>query len=140
MAAPTMAMATRYINPRGEQVDSPEAVTAAAVGQAKATVELRLGTVSFVIELVVDPNTHPFVITGGKIVSGICGAPWEVNSGNMGDDLLIKATRTGSGSCADTITILGQHIFPSAWQGTYGFNGQSSMFTHTTLFRGWTAP
>lgn len=131
-------LAVHYVDPSGATVDSREAATAAPqAGQANATVELRNGVVSFVIELTVDPNTYPFTITGGTIVSGICGAPWAVTTGYLGTTMLIEATRQGQGSCASKITVVGEQVDPPAWRGTYGFDGQSSTFRHTTLFRQW---
>ncbi|HET9657947.1 MAG TPA: hypothetical protein VFP72_21525 [Kineosporiaceae bacterium] len=131
-------LAVQYINPWGTTVETRDAATATPqAGQAYATVELRNGVVSFVIELTLDPNTYPFMITGGTIVSGICGAPWNVTTGYLGATMLIEATRHGQGNCANKITVVGEQISPPAWRGTYGFDGQSSTFRHTTLFRTW---
>lgn len=133
-------LAVHYVDAAGTTVDSRETATAApAVGRATTTVELRNGAVSFVIELTVDPNTYPFMITEGTIVSGICGAPWKVTNGYLGTTLLIEATRQGQGSCANKITVVGEQVNPPAWRGTYGFDGESSSFRHTTLFREWRA-
>jgi hypothetical protein len=120
------------VEEREEALLEPQATTHAAC------LELHNGTVTFVIEVAINPNTYPFVVTGGEISSGICGAPWEVTAGYLGSSLRLDAKRKGSGSCADTITIVGEDQGPPSWRGTYGFNGASSWFKHTTLFRGWT--
>lgn len=127
----------RYLDAAGNEVESREAVVTPQAAVSTACLELRNGVVSFVIEVNVDPNTYPFVISGGTIKSGICGAPWNVTGGFMGTNLRIDATRQGSGSCANTIIIVGERQDPPSWRGTYGFDGPSSMFKHTTLFRGW---
>jgi len=110
---------------------SPQAVT------NTACLELINGIVSFVIDVTFDPITYPFAISGGTIKSGICGAPWAVTSGIMGASLRIDATRQGTGSCANTIIIVGELQGPPSWRGTYGFDGSASAFKHTTLFRAW---
>jgi hypothetical protein len=132
------ATSQRFLDATGAEVDTQETAAAAPqAGAATACLELRNGAVSFVIEVNVDPNTYPFVISGGTIKSGICGAPWNVTGGFLGTSLRIDATRQGSGSCADTIIVVGEEQFPPSWRGTYGFDGQSSSFKHSTLFHGW---
>ncbi len=124
---------------RGKSENEVAVAAAAApqAGAATACLELRNGVVSFIIEVNVDPNTYPFVISGGTIKSGICGAPWNVTGGFLGTNLRVDATRQGTGSCANTIIVVGEQQFPPSWRGTYGFDGQSSSFKHSTLFHGW---
>lgn len=139
-AAPAEGAGQRNLNAEGAEVSTFELAAAAPqTGVSTACLELRNGVVSFVIEVNVDPNTYPFVVSGGTIKSGICGAPWNVTGGFLGTNLRLDATRQGSGSCANTIIIVGEWQDPSSWRGTYGFDGQSSSFKHTTLFRSWSA-
>ncbi|MFE7629033.1 hypothetical protein [Kocuria sp. NPDC057446] len=105
----------------------------------QACLEVHNGAATFVIQVDFTPNTYPFSITGGTITSGICGAPWTVTGGVMGSDLRLSAKRTGSGTCADTLIVVGEYQNPPSWRGTYGFNGAASSFRHTTLFRGFGA-
>lgn len=125
-----------YFNPEGAQVEARE--EAFAVPEAVATtirLTLHNGGVTFEVEAQIDPNTYPFRLTGGQITSGICGAPWDITGGYLGDDMRLDAKRAGQGSCADTITVVGEFVHPAAYRGTYGFNGTSSSFRHTTLYR-----
>lgn len=129
--------ARTYVDPSGSRVESREA--AFAVPEAVSTsirLTLHNAAVTFEMEIEIDPNTYPFSLTGGRITAGICGAPWDITGGFLGDDLLVQAARTGAGSCADTITVVGEFVRPGAYRGTYGFNGTSSSFRHTTLYRG----
>ena len=136
--AAVAAASQRFLDAGGAEAESQEAAAAAPqAGASTACLELRNGVVSFIIEVNVDPNTYPFVISGGTIKSGICGAPWNVTGGFLGTNLRIDATRQGTGSCANTIIIVGEQQFPPSWRGTYGFDGQSSSFKHSTLFHGW---
>lgn len=136
--AAVAAAGQRFLDTAGAEVETQEAAAAAPqAGVAAACLELRNGAVSFIIEVNIDPNTYPFVISGGTIKSGICGAPWNVTAGFLGTNLRVDATRQGTGSCADTIIIVGEQQFPPSWRGTYGFDGQSSSFKHSTLFHGW---
>jgi hypothetical protein len=116
---------------REDAFAAPQAATHAVC------LELDNGGVNFMMEVTVDPNSYPFVVTGGQITSGICGAPWDITGGFLGDGMRIDAKRAGSGSCANTIIVVGEAQMPPSWRGTYGFNGASSSFRHTTLFRGW---
>lgn len=138
-AAESQPIKERFYDAAGGEVKDRAAMLAAAPEAATDTacLELRNGSVSFVIEVTYDPNTYPFSISGGSIKTGICGAPWEVTGGSMGANLRIDATRQGPGSCANTITVVGEFQGPPSWRGTYGFDGQSAMFRHTTLFQGW---
>lgn len=128
-----------FFDAQGCPADNKEAALDSAVASttvtSKACLELINGRIKFIIEVDFNPNSYPYLITGGKIISGICGAPWEVTGGSMGTSLSVDAKRLGSGRCADTITIIGNNQFPSSWSGTYGFNGASNSFSHTTLFK-----
>ena len=107
----------RLFNPTGGEVEShAEAVATPQAGTQIARLELRNGSVSFTIEAQVDPNTYPFKITGGTITSGICGAPWNITGGHLGQDMRLDATRAGSGSCANTITVVGEQQGPPSWR------------------------
>ena len=130
----------RYLNPQGAEVKTrdeafarPLEVSAEAL-QATAKLELHNGQVTFAIELKYNPNTYPHVVTGGQITSGICGAPWNITGGSIGDQLRLDAKRAGQGSCANTITIVGEYQNPPAYRGTYGFDGATSSFKHTTRY------
>jgi hypothetical protein len=126
-----------YYDANGAQAESRE--QAFAVPEAvSTTVRLTLHNtaVTFEIEAEINPNTYPFTLTGGQITSGICGAPWKITGGFFGDDLILQATREGQGSCATTITVVGEYVRPGAYRGTYGFDGTSSSFRHTTFYRG----
>jgi len=126
-----------YVGPTGTRVESrdqafalPEAIS---IG-VKLT--LHNGGVTFEIEAQIDPNTFPFNLTGGQITSGICGAPWTITGGFLGDELRLEARRDGNGACADTIVVVGEFVHPGAYRGTYGFDGTSSSFRHTTIYHG----
>jgi hypothetical protein len=117
--------------------DAAAAVTQ-PLTESTAHLQLRNGGVTFDIEVTVLLETSPFQIVGGTIKSGICGAPWSVTGGSsMGSSLRLDGSRMGSDSCVDTITVVGEFENPSSWRGTYGFDGSSDMFGHTTLFLGW---
>jgi hypothetical protein len=111
-----------------QQEVSPEAVSTAA------KLELHNGAVTFAMEVKYNPNTYPFVVLGGQITSGICGAPWNITGGFIGQTIRIDAKRAGSGPCATTITIVGEYQNPPAYRGTYGFDGATSWFKHTTVY------
>jgi hypothetical protein len=130
----------RFVNPQGAEVktrDEAFATSTDAAPEALRTsskLELHNGAVTFAIEVVYDPNTYPHVVTGGQITSGICGAPWDITGGSMGQQIRLDAKRSGQGACANTITIVGEYQNPPAYRGTYGFDGTSSSFKHTTKF------
>ncbi|MFE0103121.1 hypothetical protein [Streptomyces sp. NPDC059009] len=132
----------RFHNPQGAEVKTRDEafatqaveVSAEAV-QTDAKLTLHNGAVTFEMTVKYNPNTYPFVITGGQITSGICGAPWDITGGSLGNSLRIDAKRAGQGSCANTITIVGQFQNPPSYRGTYGFDGQSSSFNHTTRYQ-----
>lgn len=130
----------RFHNPQGAEVKtrdeafaSQQDVSTEAVSTS-AKLELHNGAVTFGIEVKFNPNTHPYVVTGGQITSGICGAPWDITGGYVGDTFRLDAKRTGTGTCANTITIVGEFQNPPAYRGTYGFNGATSSFKHTTIY------
>ena len=127
----------RFLDPSGAEVQTREEVV--AVPQATATtadLELHNGAVTFAITVQYDPNTYPHVVTGGQITSGICGAPWNLTGGFIGQTMRLDAKRAGGGSCANTITVVGEYQNPPAYRGTYGFDGASSWFKHTTIWHG----
>lgn len=126
-----------YTDPNGARVESRE--EAFAVPEAVSTTvrfTLHNTAVTFEIEAQINPNTYPFSLTGGQITSGICGAPWNITGGFFGEDLFLQASRAGEGSCAETITVVGEFVRPGAYRGTYGFDGTSNSFRHTTIYRG----
>ncbi len=125
----------RFLDPSGKEVSSREEslVTPQAV-TVTAKLDLNNGAVTFAMEVEYNPNTYPHVVTGGRITAGICGAPWEILGGFLGDTMRLDAKRAGQGSCATTITIVGEYQNPPAYRGTYGFDGATSWFRHTTRF------
>jgi len=127
----------RFLDPSGNEVSSREEslVTPQAV-TVSSRLDLNNGVVTFEMDVQYNPNTYPHVITGGQITSGICGAPWDITGGFLGDTVRIDAKRAGKGSCANTITIVGEYQNPPAYRGTYGFDGATSWFHHTTRFHG----
>ena len=126
-----------YIDPGGSRVESREQAFAVPMAVSTTTrLTLHNASVTFEIEAEIDPNTYPFSLKGGRITSGICGAPWDITGGFLGDDLRLEASREGEGSCADTIIVVGEFVRPGAYRGSYGFDGTSSSFRHTTLYHG----
>jgi len=130
----------RFHNPQGAEVKtrdeafaSQQDVSVEAVSTS-AQLELHNGAVTFAIEVKYNPNTYPHVVTGGQITSGICGAPWDITGGQVGETIRLDAKRAGQGSCATTVTIVGEFQNPPAYRGTYGFNGATSSFKHTTRY------
>jgi len=140
----------------GSLVETEEAAREAMVGAAQAAVaartscwELINGAVRFVIELELFPAFFGFFIVGGTIKSGICGAPWRViggwvgnnaGAGPLGRSARINAVRQGTGGCANSIVIEGEPlaIIPG-FQGTYQFDGHGTTFPHTTIWIKWDA-
>src|ERR1700739_5175565 len=87
------------------------------------------------INVTFNPNTYPFLITGGSINGTICGSPKGVVTGGIrGPTLLINGNLNGGASCATTVTIVGNYQNPSSYAGTYGFDGSSTEFSHTRLY------
>lgn len=130
-----------FYNPQGAQVKTrdeafaaPMDVTAEAVS-TECKLTLHNGQVTFALTVKYNPNTYPYVVTGGQITSGICGAPWNITGGFFGPTIRLDAKRAGQGSCADTITVVGEFQSPAGYRGTYGFNGATSSFKHTTLYQ-----
>ncbi|MFJ9177706.1 hypothetical protein [Streptomyces sp. NPDC102360] len=130
----------RFHNPQGAEVKTRDEAfaTQREVSAEALTVDCKLelnnGSVTFAITAKINPNTHPFVVTGGQITSGICGAPWDITGGFIGDTIRLDAKRAGQGSCASTITLVGEFQNPPSYRGTYGFDGASSSFKHTTRY------
>ncbi len=131
----------RFFNPQGAEVKTRDEAFAAQqqdVGAQAVSTDCKLtlhnGQITFALEVKYNPNTYPHVVTGGQIKSGICGAPWDITGGFIGEQLRIDAKRAGQGSCASTITIVGEYQNPPAFRGTYGFDGATSSFKHTTRY------
>jgi hypothetical protein len=110
------------------------------------------GPVTFEVQLVVNPNTYPFVVQSGSISGDICrvlGTHWVVTEGSFGPTLSIQARRTpdtnapsasqlvGPRPCAQAMSIIGVFQPPASYAGTYGTDGSDNDFVHTTLFKGW---
>jgi hypothetical protein len=124
-----------YINPFGTRVESREQALATPEAVSTTTrLTLHNAGLTFEIEAEIDPNTYPFAFTGGQISADICGAPWNVTGGYLGDELRLEARRSGQGPCAETIIVVGEFVAPGAYRGTYGFDGASSSFRHTTIY------
>ncbi len=75
-------------------------------------------------------------IVSGFITGTICDSPnWSITGGSFSSSgMLLNAIHTGSGSCASTLTMIGDHN-PSPkykWTGTYGWNGATDSFPHDT--------
>lgn len=108
-----------------------------------ACLQLHFQSAVFNFNLTLDPNTSPYKILGGTISGNICSAPtWHVTPGGfLGNTLHIDATRSPGGGCSTKVTVVGNAIFPPSYQGSYGFNGSSTMFQpHHTLFLGFNRP
>jgi hypothetical protein len=106
---------------------SPEAVS--------TTAKLELhneAAVTWQLEVQYNPNTYPYVIIGGHITGTISGGPWNITGGFMGETIRLDAKRTSGGT--ETVTIVGEFHNPPAYRGTYGFNGDTSSFKHTTVY------
>jgi len=130
-----------------------QAALLAAVRTATACLELHAGPTVFQIQLVVNPNTYPFLVLAGSIGGDICthpGTGWQVTGGSFGPNLVIAATRgplsnapanaaslIGDRGCGRSIGIVGFFQAPDSYAGTYGFEGLNNEFSHTTLFKGW---
>ncbi|MFC7306624.1 hypothetical protein ACFQVC_20645 [Streptomyces monticola] len=133
----------RFHNPQGAEVKTRDEAFAAQqqldiTDQAVSTeckLTLHNGAVTFALTVKYNPNTYPHVVTGGQITSGICGAPWDITGGFIGQNMRLDAKRAGQGSCANTITIVGEYQNPPAYRGTYGFDGATSSFKHTSLYQ-----
>lgn len=108
----------------------------AAPASAKACLTLHgPGGAVFPIDITYNPQSYPFAITGGTIKGTICDAPnWTLTGGSFGTTLTLNGKHTGSGACASTITVVGNYQSPGCYTGTYGFNGQSNSFQHTSVY------
>ncbi|MGP3950549.1 hypothetical protein [Streptomyces sp. 7N604] len=130
----------RYLNAQGAEVKTRDEAFATPLGaspeavSAECALTLHNGAVTFALKVRYNPNSYPHVVTGGEITSGICGAPWNITGGFLGEQIRIDAKRAGQGSCANTITIVGEFQNPPAYRGTYGFDGAASSFMHTTRY------
>ncbi|WP_447036664.1 hypothetical protein [Streptomyces sp. DSM 118878] len=131
----------RFHNPQGAEVKTRDEAFASQIAGVSARdlstgckLTLHSGQVTFAIEVTYNPNTYPHVVTGGQITAGICGAPWDITGGTVGETIRLDAERAGQGSCASTITIVGEYQNPPAYRGTYGFDGATSSFKHTTRY------
>ena len=52
----------------------------------------------------------------------------------MGETIRLDAKRTGQGAHAHAMTLVGEFQNPPAYRGTYGFDGDTSSFKHTTSY------
>jgi len=120
----------------GKLLTEDEAKRLAITAEAAACLTLYNGpSVKWQINITFNPNSYPFVITGGTITGGICGSPkGVVTGGSMGPTLVVHGNLNGGGSCASTVTIVGNYQNPASYAGTYGFDGSSTGFPHTTLY------
>ncbi|WP_329278530.1 hypothetical protein [Streptomyces sp. NBC_01451] len=132
----------RFHNAQGAEVKTRDEAFAAETGvspEALATsakLELHNGAaVTWQLEVKYNPNTYPYVVVGGRITGTICGSTWNITGGFMGQTIRLDATNASSGgSCAATLTLIGEYQNPPAYRGTYGFNGATSSFKHTTIY------
>jgi hypothetical protein len=138
---------SKFFDPRGGAAASKQAALAlppAAAATRRAYFELHFagGGIPFEIEVLFNPSSYPFVITGGTIKGSICNSPtWVVTGGSIGPTLQINGSNVcPSPSCASTISIVGKCQCTPSYIGTYGFNGSSTMFNHSTLFLGYDLP
>ncbi|MEW2086833.1 hypothetical protein [Streptomyces sp. NPDC005283] len=121
------------MKPRDEAFARPTEISAEAL-RTSAKLELQGGRITFAVEVTYNPNRYRHMVTGGRITSGIRGAPWDITGGTIGDQLRLDAKRAGQDSCTGTITIVGEYQNPPAYRGTYGFEGATSSFKHTTRY------
>lgn len=138
----------KFFDPRGGAAATKQAALAAEGGGAAATrrayFELHFvgGGAIFEIEVFFNPNTYPFVITGGTIKGDICNSPtWVVTGGSIGPSLRISGSNVcPTPTCSSRINIVGKCQCTPSYIGTYGFDGSSTMFKHSTLFLGYDLP
>jgi hypothetical protein len=94
------------------------------------------GGLQWKFDLVIDPNTYPFVIKGGTIVGNICGNHWTITGGSMGTILNVKGKLIPPvPGCATDISLTGNIMQPPSYKGKYGFPSQ--VFPFTGLFTGY---
>ena len=142
------ASEAKFFDPRGGAAATKQAalaaVPAAAAAVRRAYFELHFagGGTIFEIEVLFNPTSFPFVITGGTIKGSICNSPtWVVTGGSIGPSLQINGSNVcPSPGCASSISIVGKCQCTPSYIGTYGFNGSSNMFNHSTLFLGYDLP
>jgi len=92
---------------------------------------------TFFINATLDVTTSPYTILGGNISGTICDAPnWTLTGGTVGSSITINGRHTGTAPCASTVTIVAPFGPPAGYTGTYGFDGASTSFAHSTLFLG----
>jgi hypothetical protein len=137
---------TKFYDAKGGAMTTKQPAASFAGTQATRRAYLELhydggGPVIFEIEVFFIP-VFPFTITGGTIKGSICNSPtWVVTGGTMGPALTIKGSNVcPSPNCASSITVVGKCECPPCFVGTYGFNGNSTAFGHTTLFLGYDLP
>lgn len=138
----------KFFDARGGAAPTKQAALAAVAATTGATrrayFELHYsgGGVIFEIEVLFNPTSYPFAITGGTIKGSICNSPtWVVTGGSIGPSLQINGSNVcPSPNCANTISIIGKCQCTPSYIGTYGFNGSSTMFNHSTLFLGYDLP
>ena len=138
----------KFFDPRGGVAATKQEALAAAPAAAAATrrayFELHFagGGVIFEIEVLFDPTSYPFVITGGTIKGSICNSPtWVVTGGSIGPSLQINGSNVcPNPNCASSISIVGRCQCTPSYIGTYGFDGPSTGFNHSTLFLGYDLP
>jgi hypothetical protein len=120
------------------------AAVAAAAATRRAYFELHSvgGGAIFEIEVLFNPTSYPFVITGGTIKGNICNSPtWVVTGGSIGPSVRIDGSNVCPGpNCASSISIVGKCQCTPSYVGTYGFDGSSTSFKHSTLFLGYDLP
>ncbi|HWT02188.1 MAG TPA: hypothetical protein VN256_18195 [Pyrinomonadaceae bacterium] len=148
MVTKAAAAEPRFFDAKGGAAETKQAALAIIPGAApqtrRAYFELHYsgGGVIFEIEVLFNPTTYPFAITGGTIKGSICGSPsWVVTGGSIGPTLQINGSNVcPSPNCASSITVVGKCQCTPSYIGTYGFNGSSNMFKHSTLFLGYDLP
>lgn len=148
MATKTAAAEPRFFDAKGGAAPTKQAALAIIPGAApqtrRAYFELHYsgGGVIFEIEVLFNPTSYPFQITGGTIKGSICNSPtWVVTGGSIGPSLQINGSNVcPSPNCASSITVVGKCQCTPSYIGTYGFNGSSNMFQHSTLFLGYDLP
>jgi hypothetical protein len=133
-----VAAERRFHNAQGAEVKTHDEAFGAQqevspqAAAATAKLELNNGaTVTWQLEVKYNPNTHPYVILGGQITGTISGPPWNITGGFIGDTIRLDARRHDGTA---TVTIVGEFQNPPAYRGTYGFNGATSSFQHTTVY------
>ena len=142
--APVSPGPASHVDPHGFLVApgaAPLAVAPLAAAPTTACLQLHLGATVFNFRVSLNPDAYPYPITGGTITGSICGAPWVVTGGSLGSALQINGQKSPPVSgCAQKISVVGNFAPPAGYNGTYGFDGSSTQFTHHTLFLGYDKP